>query len=423
MTGNAMTTPAQMTPPTAAQIRQYTPNAIQPYVDALTHGWNEIAGQGITTPLRWCHFISEVAHECGDLTMLREHTGWDGATMKRLWPSRFPLGKADPRIIACRGDPEALANLAYKGRNGNTLADDGWHYRGGGFLQHTGRENYAEIAAAIGADLEGQPEIIEDPIIALRAALYYWTKNDLNRFADHNYGRAIGNAINRGNAFSKFEPNHARDRAMRFNRAWAIWGTGELPGLDELHLGASGPKVARIQGQLKDLGYGIGADDGVYGPTMARAVAAFKRDHREHMGVELEAGDVIGPDTVAALDTAQPIALSPERESATVSTLAAMGSTEIVAGRNMQNVGRGLMTLGAVGAADKTGALDVVSDFFQSITLLHSTAAPALRAISWAMGHVWWLALFAAAAWVWKSGNAVTLARLAAHRLGFNLFR
>jgi putative chitinase len=172
-------------------------------------------------------FLAQTAHETAGYVIARENTRWTPEQMCALWPGRFKT-RLDPRILACRGDEQRLANLAYGGRLGNVDADDGWAYRGGGFLQLTGRAAYHDAGSALGVDLEGMPELIEDAAISLNAALYYWTKLDINRFADRNYARAVGNAINRGNPFAKKEPIGAQTRARWLERAWKLFGDGKL---------------------------------------------------------------------------------------------------------------------------------------------------------------------------------------------------
>lgn len=410
---------------TSDLILRFAPNAWQGHVQALVDGIGDLTVAGINTPLRWCHFLAQIAHESGDLTFTREDTRWSGAVMKRLWPQRFPLGATDPRIIACRGDPEKLANLAYSNRAdlGNLGENDGWDYRGGGLIQITGRSNFHAAGLAIGYDLEGQPELIENPTISLKVALWYWTRHELNGFADHNYGRAVSNAINRGSPYSSKEPIGYQHRGQRFVRAWAIWGAGlPLPTNEVLHLGAYDGKVTRIQGQLKELGYALGAQDGVYGPTMARAIAAFKAD-QVRAGTQLEPGDEIGPLTVAALDTAEPVQLSPDRTGATLADLGEAGSTEVRAGGQMQAVGGALTGIGALGAASQTGAMDFITAPLQAVSALRMTIVPALAAIQWGLNNLFWVALIIGGIYCWRSGWAVKAARLLAHQLGWNLSR
>lgn len=70
--------------------------------------------------------------------------------------------------------PEAIANAAYGGILGNVDEGDGWKYRGRGFVQLTGRDNYRKIGKIIGYDLEKDPDlIIKNPKIAEMASIAY----------------------------------------------------------------------------------------------------------------------------------------------------------------------------------------------------------------------------------------------------------
>lgn len=400
-----------------AKLLRFAPHAWEGYVTALVNGSADLEAAGINTPLRLSHFLAQCAHESMGFTVTRENTGWSGEQMKRLWPARFRLGAADPRIIAARGDEEKLANLVY--------GKEGYRYRGGGIIQLTGRDNYAACGAAIGIDLETYPELIEDPVVALKAACWFWIINDLNRFADRNYGRAIGNAINRGNPFSAHEPIGAADRQKWFKWAWGIFGEGQqLPSQDTLYLGASGRKVLQVQTRLRDLGYAVGALDGVFGPAMARAVGGAKMDIRRRAGprVDLEPEEGVGPLTCAALEEADPAPLSPERLQATEKDLAAT-STTVQAGRRAKAAGQAALYTGLAAGADKAGVLDVLSGWSSQISGLHVTIAPALAAMQWGLKHALWLLLILGGVWGWIAFRDVILARLTAHRNGANLSR
>jgi len=410
------------------KLRAFAQSGLAVYLEALVNGRDELEKSGINTPLRLCHFLAQTAHETGGYTILRENTNWTAEQMCALWPKHFKKG--DKRVAkACSiSGPDgarARANLAYSEREdiGNLGGDDGWSYRGGGFLQDTGRARYHEVGNAIGIDLEGQPELIENPAVSLQTALWTWDRFGLNFYADRNYGRAIGNAINRGTPYASKPPIGAQSREAWFKRAWAIFGDGELPSDDTLYMGAYGAKVERVQQRLLALGYGAGTADKVFGPAMARAVAAFKVDHSRSYGVELDPPDVVGPMTLAALDTAEPIRVSPEREAATVADLAAAGSREVKAGLSSQKVGQGLLGYGLFEGSRQTGLLDAVTSQASSLSAAKHALVPAIEAVSWASQHMGFVLLIAFGIWVWHGGHKTVLARLEAHVKGWNLFR
>jgi len=401
------------------------------YLAALVAGWDMLQRAEINTPLRLAHFIAQAAHETGGFTITRENTAWTAERMCELWPHRFkptdPLFRV--KHAACRKDPELIAELAYGFRVrpdlGNTETDDGWQYRGGGIFQGTGRTWFREAGQAIAVDLEGQPDLIEDPRVSLATAIWWWRRYNLSQFADGNYGRAIGNAINRGNAFSRHDPIGHDDRKRWFDRAWAVIGTGQLP-VPELALGASGPDVSDMQQRLHDLGYPCGAVDGVFGDECGRALAMFKRDWLKSTGLPLDPGDKVGQATRAALATAEPVK-RPEREALTAAELKAAGSTEVASGMRMQKIGTMLGLGGAMSLAEQgnmtPAAIQTIDQHVGWIPGFRSTMTPVLEAMMWGLRNLLPILLIAAAIWIYAYGGTWVKKRLEAARRGLNLSR
>ena len=81
---------------------------------------------------------------------------------------------------------------------GNTEAGDGVRYRGRGYLQITGRYNYRKAGAALGLPLEEKPELLEDPKIAARAAVWFWQHRVQPHVADFTNVRQSTRKINPG---------------------------------------------------------------------------------------------------------------------------------------------------------------------------------------------------------------------------------
>lgn len=411
---------------TAADLRRLTPAADQAYIDALVEGWDALQAAQINTPIRRCHFLAQAMHETGDFTIIREKCTWSASRMCELWPKHF--SKKDPiflaRVTAARGDEETLAEMAYGGRAdlGNEHDGDGYVYRGGGIFQGTGRSWYRETGQAIGVDLEGNPQQIEDPRISLKAAIWYWKRYQLNRFADRNYIRAIGNQINRGHPFSRYEPIGAAARKKCFDRAWALFGDGALPSPHDLALGAYGDDVEAVQNQLRDLGYAPGRPDCCFGEETARAMAAFKADWKRKTGQTLEADELVGPLTRAALATADPVQ-RPERAVMSLAELKADGSTEVQHGMNLQKVGTGLFLAGSAGGAANTAPTTFLTDNLGWVPSAHQFLIPVLEGLKWFAANMLWIVPVVGGLWIYLKGGAWLKARLAAARKGLNLSR
>lgn len=81
--------------------------------------------------------------------------------------------------------PVKLANRVYANRlgNGNEESGDGYRFRGGGGLMLTGKANYRKYGQSCGFDLVHAPQLIEQLDHACHSALWFWTTNDLGRFA------------------------------------------------------------------------------------------------------------------------------------------------------------------------------------------------------------------------------------------------
>lgn len=88
----------------------------------------------------------------------------------------------------------------YDGRRdlGNLQPGDGFRYRGRGFLQTTGRANYAEAAAASGIDILNHPDLAAAPDTAVRIAVFYWIDRKIGPWAEADNVRTVTRRINGG---------------------------------------------------------------------------------------------------------------------------------------------------------------------------------------------------------------------------------
>lgn len=156
---------------TPGLMKQIAPRAREDYVKSLTSdaGWTTLARYGITDKQdRLAGFLANCLHETGGFVILRESLNY--RTPKRLrevWPSRFG-SKGDAELLKLCGNEKALASIVYNGRMGNRPGtDDGYIFRGAGYLQTTGREGFVKYGKLVGIDFSTDPPPSTDDADAL----------------------------------------------------------------------------------------------------------------------------------------------------------------------------------------------------------------------------------------------------------------
>ena len=131
--------------------------------------------------LRAAHFIGQLAHE-SKFHPISENLRYRASRLMQVWPSRF---RTMERARQFAGNQIALANEVYNGRMGNRKDSmDGWNYRGRGFIQITGRNNYTAAKKAIGIDIVKDPDLALQPEVAAKIAEWYFTSNNIWPFCD-----------------------------------------------------------------------------------------------------------------------------------------------------------------------------------------------------------------------------------------------
>ena len=187
-------------------VKKVAPKARSEYWEAFENGDVLLSKAGINTPLRLAHFMAQVMHESGGLTVTFENMNYRAPRIMQI----FGEGKHSASISSSEaehlaGKPSALAERVYGIGNkkkskelGNVNAGDGYKFRGGGIMQTTGRANYRRMGEKCGVDFESNPELVCSADHALKPALAEWTEGKLNERADKNDLKGITRRINGG---------------------------------------------------------------------------------------------------------------------------------------------------------------------------------------------------------------------------------
>ncbi len=143
--------------------------------DYFLHYINQWASTfGINTSLRMAHFLAQSCHETNGMKYLAELGG-------KTYLAKYDEGK--------------LAKML-----GNTKKGDGEKYKGRGLLMLTGRSNYQayQKSTYCKGDIMSEPELLEQPLGAVKSGMWYWKKNGLSKLADKDDILAVTKRINGG---------------------------------------------------------------------------------------------------------------------------------------------------------------------------------------------------------------------------------
>ena len=270
------------------------------YVRTILESQELLRRYGIDNPNRLAHFLAQGVVETGALTKTVEYMNYSAQRLREVWPSRF---RSDEIAREYAGQPERLANFVYGGRlgNGPPESGDGWTYRGRGFFQLTGRENYRKFGQVAGFDLENNPTELEDMKKSIEVAAAYFQATGLGPYADADNAAAVSRGVNRGDPTSTVPAHSEADRVQWTNAALDLVKDPQsllarASNDTTLRLGASGERVRAVQRDLADLGYPVGTIDGVFGPATRRALINFQEERR------LQTTGEVDEPTRAALD-------------------------------------------------------------------------------------------------------------------------
>lgn len=148
---------------------------------------------GITTPLRLAHFLSQCGHESGGFKAVQENLSYGAKGLLTIFTKYF---KTIAQATAYERKPEKIANLVYANRMGNgpESSGDGYKYRGRGYIQLTGKENYKAFDVTVPEDITSNPDLVATKY-ALASAAFFFKKNNLWAICDKGADMATVTAV------------------------------------------------------------------------------------------------------------------------------------------------------------------------------------------------------------------------------------
>ena len=143
----------------------------------------------LNTPLRLAHFLAQTGHESGGFKATTENLNYGAKGLLSIFKKYFPT---EAKAKEYERKPEKIANLVYGSRMGNgpETSSEGYKFRGRGYIQLTGKDNYKAFDAVVTDDILANPDLVASKYPLLSAA-WFFHKNGLHKIADEGATDAV----------------------------------------------------------------------------------------------------------------------------------------------------------------------------------------------------------------------------------------
>jgi len=146
----------------------------------------------ITNNLRLAHFLAQCGHESGNFKAVSENLNYSADGLKKIFGKYFPgnLNESYAR------QPEKIAARVYASRmgNGDEASKEGFKFRGRGYIQLTGKNNYTNFSKFIGEDCVANPDLVATKY-PLASAAFFFDSNKLWSICDKGADDATVTAV------------------------------------------------------------------------------------------------------------------------------------------------------------------------------------------------------------------------------------
>jgi putative chitinase len=147
----------------------------------------------ITTPLRLAHFLAQCGHESAGFKAVQENLNYSAKGLMGIFKKYFPTQTLAEQY---QRNPQKIASKVYGGRMGNgpESTGEGFKFRGRGYIQLTGKQNYTNFAKFIGEDTVANPDLVATKY-PLASAAFFFNSNGLWSICDKGVDDATVTAV------------------------------------------------------------------------------------------------------------------------------------------------------------------------------------------------------------------------------------
>ena len=194
-------TPTAAPAPTTILVSSFKLDKLKGHIpDAVIAAIPDTAAKfNITNVLRLAHFLAQAGHESGQFKATSENLNYSSKGLLGIFPKYFTPALAE----SYARQPQKIANRVYGGRMGNGAepTGDGFKFRGRGYIQLTGKDNYTHFDKTVPEDILANPDLVSGKY-ALQSAAWFFDKNKLwaicDRGADQGTVTAVTKRVNGG---------------------------------------------------------------------------------------------------------------------------------------------------------------------------------------------------------------------------------
>ena len=168
----------------------------------------------IKSNLRLAHFLAQCALESAGFTATVENLNYSAQRLLQIFPKYFK----NVDVNAYARNPQKIGSRVYANRmgNGDEASGDGFRYRGRGYIQLTGKNNYTSFTGFVGEDCVANPDLVATKY-PLASAAFFFNSNKIWTLCDQGANDAtvtkVTKAVNGGT-------HGLAERQQNFRKFW-----------------------------------------------------------------------------------------------------------------------------------------------------------------------------------------------------------
>ena len=147
----------------------------------------------ITNSHRLAHFLAQCAHESGNFKFLTENLNYSADGLQKIFGKYFATRALAEQYAR---KPDKIGSRVYANRmgNGDEASGEGYKFRGRGYIQLTGKNNYKQFSDFIKEDCVANPDLVATKY-PLTSAAFFFDRNDLWRICDRGDSPEVVKAV------------------------------------------------------------------------------------------------------------------------------------------------------------------------------------------------------------------------------------